>query len=454
MKRWAALALSTVLATSIFGGCGLQQTEENENTDTAATAENTDSEENGNESGIGEQEQTELTVLMSTSAGAVAGFQAVADLAQEKLGITVTIENRPGGTEGDNLVKTRLASGDMTDLCIYNSGSLLKNLNPAEYFIDISGEEFASRISEDYKEVVSDGAEGVYGVPYQSTQAMGILYSKPMYEKYNLEIPKTWEEFLANCDVLKEAGETAILGTFGDAWTAQLPFLGDAYNLQQADPEFATEFDKGKAKWETTEAALRGFEKLEDTYPYYNEDYLANTYDVGCDMMANGEAGHWFMLSKGLSNIYELYGDQVNDIGIFGVPGDDASDMGITLSYPNGIYGNKNSEKQDAIKKFMEFYVSDEALAAFTSAILPDGPYCIEGYQMPNEAYDAVKNDIQSYLDTGKSAPAMEYITLVKGADCATICQELGSGQTTAQEAAKKYDEDCAKQAVQLGLQW
>lgn len=434
-KRVVAVFMSAVFATGLIAGCS----------GSGGT--------NGEETKGKDKDITELSLLVDTANASTAGFEAVAKLAEEKLGIRVNVETRPGGTEGDNIVKTRLASGDMADLCVYNSGSLLNAINPKEYFIDISGEEFADRLDDSYKEAVSVG-DGVYGVPYQSSQAEAVMYSKSMYEKYKLDVPKTWDEFMANCDVLKEAGETAILGTFGDAWTAQIPFLGDAYNLITNAPDFAEKFDAGEAKWATTPEALRSFEKLADTTPYYNEDYLATTYDDGCDMMANGEAGHWFILSKALTNIYDLYGDKVNDIGIFGVPGDDAANNGITLWYPVAIYGNKNSEKQEAILDFMEFYISDEALDAYTEAALPAGPYCVKGYDLPSESYDAVAQDIQSYLDSGKTAPALEYISQVKGADCPTICQELGSGQTTAKEAAEKYDKDCEKQATQLGLKW
>lgn len=432
-KKIVAVLLCAAMVAGMAAGCG-----------------NSSNEKSGSSSD-GDQ-MTELTLLIDTDV-TTAGFKAVAAKAEEKLGIKVTIETRPGGADGDNIVKTRLASGDMADLCLYNSGALLNALNPEEYFIDIAGEEFVSRIDEGYKSAVSVG-DKVFGVPYQSSQAEGIVYSKPLYEKYNLEIPKTWDEFLANCDVLKENGETAILGTFADSWTAQVPFLGDAYNLQQSAPEFAEEFDAGKAKWATTPAALKSFEKLADTAQYYNDDYLATTYDDGCDIMANGEAGHWFILSQALSNIYELYQDQVNDLGVFAVPGDSADDNGITLWYPAALYGNKNSDKTDAILEFMEFYISDEALDAYSEAVLPDGPYCVKDYEMPDNAYDAVANDIQAYFESGMNAPALEYISQVKGADCPAICQELGSGQTTAKEAAEKYDKDCAKQATQLGLDW
>ena len=395
---------------------------------------------------------TELTLLIDTDVS-TAGFEAVVDLAEEKLGITVKTETRPGGSDGDNIVKTRLASGDMADLCLYNSGALLNAINPAEYFIDITDEEFTDRLDDGYKSAVSvDGK--VYGIPYQSSQAEGVMYSKTMYQEYGLEVPGTWEEFLSNCDTLKEAGETAILGTFADSWTSQVVFLGDAYNLETDNPDFAAAFDKGEAKWESTKEALRSFEKLEETTPYYNEDYLATTYDDGCDIMANGEAGHWFSLSQALTNIYELYGDQVNDLGFFPVPNDAKDINGMTLWYPAGLFGNKNSDKTEAILEFMEFYVSDEALDAYSEAVLPDGPYCIQDYELPENAYEAVSQDIQPYVDAGNALPALEYIAQVKGSDCPAICQELASGQTTAAEAAQKYDNDCKKQATQLGLDW
>ncbi len=435
-KRVISLAMSSILALGVLSGCG-------------SSDSGTDS---TGDSATGSSEDRTLTFLIDSDV-ALAGFKAVAELAEQELGITIEYETRPGGADGDNIVKTRLASGDMADICGYNSGALLSALNPSEYFIDISGEEFASKLDDTYKASVSVG-DKTFGVPLGSSQAGAILYSKPMYEKYGLEVPKTWDEFMANCEVLDQAGETAILGTFADSWTAQVPFLGDNYNVLAQEPDFVENFEAGTAKYATTPAALRSFEKLADTSKYYNEDYLATTYDDGTDMMANGEAGHWIMLTQALSNIYELYGDKVNDIGVFAIPGDDASDNGLTLWMPTSIYGNKNSEKQDLIKEFMEFYVSDAALDAYTSALLPDGPYMVKGYELPENAYPAVAEDMQAYIDSGKTAIAMEFLTPVKGVDALPICQELGSGQTTPEEAAAKYDASCEKQALQLGLDW
>lgn len=441
IKKIAAILMAAVMASVQLVGCG---------------SAGTSNAENAPDSGVENKEETqelvELTMLIDTDVTA-AGLQAVCDLAEEKLGIHVTIETRPGGADGDNIVKTRLASGDMADLCAYNSGALLNALNPSEYFIDLTNEEWASRLDDTYKSTVTvDGA--VYGIPMSSTQAGAIIYNKDLYAKYNLTVPKTWDEFLANCKVLKDAGETAIIAGYSDSWTAQVPFLGENYNLISAAPNFVKELEAGKAKYASTPAALRGFEKLADTTQFYNADYLATSYDDACDMIANGEGVHWIILTQAMSNIFELYGDDVNKLGIFGVPGDNADDQGLTVWMPTSIYGNKNTDKVDDIKRFMEFYISDEALDVYTSVILPDGPYCVKGYQLPENAYEAVANDMQAYFDAGKTEVAMEFLTPVKGSNCPSICQELGSGQTTPEEAAAKYDEDCYKQAIQLGLDW
>lgn len=398
-----------------------------------------------------EYKEATLTLLADTSS-TMDGLQAVADLAKEKLGITVEIETQPGGEEGNNIIKTRLAAGEMSDLLVFNSGAVMASLNPADYFVDITEEAFADRLDDTYKDSVTvDGA--VYGIPMSSSSLGAILYNKDVYEELGLEVPHTWDEFIANCDAIKEAGQTALIGTFADNWTCQIPILGDFYNVQAAEPTFAKDFEAGTAKHATTPIVLKSWEKMEATAQYYGADYMAATYDDGCDALVNGDGAHWFILSQALSNIHSLYGEDVNNIGLFGIPGDDPEDHGITVWMPLSIYGNKNSEKVEDIKRFMEFYVSDEALDAYAQAQLPDGPYCVKGYELPENVFDAVK-DAQTYFEAGKTSTAMEFQCGVSSTVGGAICAECGSGQTTAEEAAAAWDEDCRKQALQLGFDW
>ena len=379
-------------------------------------------------------------------------YEPILELIQEKMGITVEVELRPAGSDGTNLIRTRLASGDMTDLMLYNVGSLTSTLNPAEHFIDMSDTEIAQTFDDAFVAAASvDG--GLYAVPSGSCSSGAVMYNKDVYEEYGLEVPETWSDFLANMDILKEAGEVALIGSFADAWTCQVPFLADNYQVLHDDPDFAKDFTAGTKKFATTEAALRSFQKLEETQPYYNEDSMATTYQDACDMLATGEGAHYIMTTTALSNIYSLYGDEViNKIGVFAIPGDTVEQTGLTVWDAGGLYGNKNSENVDAVKAVMEFWVSDEALDVAVENSMPVGPFQ-NGYELPDNVFDAVKDQVK-YFEEGKTAAALEFLTPVKGANCDKICQELVTGQTTAEEAAAAYDEDCVKMAVQLGLDW
>jgi len=63
----------------------------------------------------------------------------------------------------------------------------------------------------------------------------------------------------------------------------------------------------------------------------------------------------------------------------------------------------------------------------------------------------AVK-DLDVYLKDGKSGPALEFISPIKGPNLSQITVEVGSGIKTAQQGAASYDADVKKQAQQLGL--
>lgn len=92
-------------------------------------------------------QETTLTLLIDNSTN-LPGIQAVAEEIKQKLGIGLEVEIRPSGPEGVNFVRTRLAAGEMTDLCAFNSGSLLTTLNPAKNFVDLTDMPYMSQFSD------------------------------------------------------------------------------------------------------------------------------------------------------------------------------------------------------------------------------------------------------------------------------------------------------------------
>ena len=224
--------------------------------------------------------------------------------------VSFEIEERPGGTDGDNIVKTRLATGEMTDVLFYNSGSLLQALNPSESLVDLAGDPMLDNVEDAFLPMVSQG-DGVFGVPIGTGMGGGILYNRQIFEDNGLEVPLTWEEFAANNDVLLEAGVTPVGASFGTTWTSQLFVLADFYNVAQEAPDFAEQYTANEAHYADTPAALRSFERLQDAYEsgWWNEDYGSALFEDALRMLADGEIAQYPMLTFALSEIASLYPD-------------------------------------------------------------------------------------------------------------------------------------------------
>ncbi len=87
----------------------------------------------GSSSGEGSAGATTITFLTGATDTDVASAKAVIDAFQAaNPNITIKHDTRPGGSEGDNLVKTRLSTGEMSEVFIYNNGSLLQAIKPEQ----------------------------------------------------------------------------------------------------------------------------------------------------------------------------------------------------------------------------------------------------------------------------------------------------------------------------------
>jgi raffinose/stachyose/melibiose transport system substrate-binding protein len=361
------------------------------------------------------------------------------------------LETRPGGAEGDNLVKTRLSTGEMTDIFQYNSGSLFQALNPVQNLADLS--DIQGGVVDSFKPVVTSTDGMVRGVPFGAAMGGGIYYNKKIYADLGLSVPKTWADFMANNEKIKAAGKVAVAQTYKDTWTSQLFVLADFYNVQAANPAFAADYTANKAKYATTPAAMKGFEYLAavNKAGYLNADFGAATFDDGVRMLATGEAAHFPMLTFALGNIKQNFPDKVNDVGFFAQPGDDAAKNGLTVWMPSGLYVSSKSANLDAAKKFLTFVASPEGCKIMQDTNGATGPYLIKDCGLPADVPPSVA-DMLPYFQAGMTAPALEFVSPIKGPNLEQLTVEVGSGIRPAADAAALYDKDVEKQAKQLGL--
>ena len=370
--------------------------------------------------------------------------------------VTINVTSRPGGTEGDNLVKTKLATNDMADIFWYNSGSLLQALDPSKTLVDLTGEPFIANIADSFIPTVSQNG-GIFGVPSGTAMGGGILYNKKIFADNGLKVPTTWAEFAANNDKLKAAGIAPVGATYKapDTWTSQLFVLADYCNVQAALPNFATDYTNNKIKYADTPAALAGFQHLQEGFDkgWYEKDFGAASFDDGLNSLATGKFAQYPMLTFALGTIAQNHPEAIKDIGFFGQPGTDAAKNCATIWMPAATYIPKTTtgDKLAAAKDFLGFIASVEGAEAATAVQPPSGPYVIKGAKLPADALPAVL-DIQKYLDNSAATPALEFLSPVKGPSLEQITVAVGSGLTKAQDGAAQYDNDVEKQAKQLGL--
>jgi len=368
--------------------------------------------------------------------------------------ITVSTSTRPAGTDGDNVVKTRLATGTMADVFEYNNGSLFQALDPAKNIVPQTGQPFVANLQESFKPTVTSG-QVIYGAPWGTAFGGGIMYNIPIFKKLGLSVPTTWAEFMANNAKIKAAGITPVLQSYQDSWTSQLLVLGDFHNVAVADPNWAVNYTANKAKYAQA-PAFEGFQRLQAVHDagYLNKNFASTTYVQALHLLATGKGAQYPMLSNAISGIQTADPQNVKDVGFFAQPGDSAATNGLTVWPGTGTYIAKTAKgaKLAAAEKFMNFLASKPGCDAQTSAAGPTGPYLVKGCTLPGNLPPAVTDLLPYFNSAGKTTPALEFLSPVKGPNLEQITVQVGSGISSAAKGAALYDQDVKKQAQQLGL--
>jgi raffinose/stachyose/melibiose transport system substrate-binding protein len=370
--------------------------------------------------------------------------------------ITVKMDTFPEGADGDNLVKTQLSTGEMDEVFNYNSGALFQALQPDNQLTDLSGESWASTLPDSYKTVVST-EKGLYGAPLGQSAAGGVLYNRKVYAKLGLTVPTTWNEFIANSQKIKaeDPAVAPVLQAYGDSWTAQVPILADFGNVTTQDATWADGWTAGQKKF-VQAPALAGFQHLAalGKSGLLNKDFTSMTNIQALKALADGTGAQYPMITDQLPTISQDSAAELNDVGYFALPADDAANTTATIWQPGGLYIPKSAEgaKLAAAKKFVAFVSSSAAGCTIqASSGVPIGPFVSPACQQTGDVPQAV-TDVQKYIADKKASPALEFMSSVKGPNLDKITVQVGSGITSGETGAQQYDDDAKKQAQQLGL--
>lgn len=285
-------------------------------------------------------------------------------MAEERLNITVsyvtyTAEDYQDKTYDE--VTLDRARNNMDDMYLLNPDTI-KALGEEGKLMDLSGLTCVDNLRDVVKTAnVVDGK--LVAVP-QEVVAYGLFINKDMFDRYDLELPETPEDFLECCRVFKENGIETPVGA--NRWWLETFVLAqayaDLYNGGNTEAEIEA-LNSGESKY--SDYMRPGFEFLQEMIDkgYIDADkaYVSEAIEgEGSDFLA--QKTPIVMAYWGAANTDTAYGNPDFEMVVIGFP----SSRGQMPVMPMTGFGiDAEAEHAEDAMKVLDVMLSDEALQVY-----------------------------------------------------------------------------------------
>ncbi len=209
-----------------------------------------------------------------------------------------------------------------------------------------------------------------FAIPLQAV-THAVYYNKDIFKANNIEIPTTFEDFLAACEKLKAAGVTPLANGVKDEWDIlECFFLGMLPNYI-GGPEGRVAYENGTAKL-NDEKMVAAYTDIGKVASYLPDGFEAVSYNDSQSLFATGKAA---MFMDGSWTI-KAYDGVDFEWGTFAMPAPKGNTQATTWHLDAAIGANAASPKLEAAKKFLAWLCTQNGADAL-SQYLPAGMYPI-----------------------------------------------------------------------------
>lgn len=293
----------------------------------------------------------------------------------------------------DTIVDTQLSAEEGPDIICESPGSALKHAKLG-YLVEIN--DLGALYSDAGTRLYSyDG--NVYALPGISWFE-GCYFNKAMFEENNIELPTTFDEYIAVCKQFKELGITPLAAGL-KSWEPMLKnsmaFVTAEYLSTSEGQNFCSDYREGKTALEGTWNPY--LEKWSEmiTEGIYTTDMTGIDHDQALDEFATGKAAMFCSGPWDLDTIKSKNPDlQIDMMPFYGT----AASEGWLIGGPGcGFAVNAASKNQEAALKVLEAISTIEGQEAFWQDNQGGSSY-LEGasFELPEEY-----NSAKSALDAG-----------------------------------------------------
>lgn len=358
-KKLIALLCGVTMAASLLTGCG----QDGNSSETSQTDNQTqEAPEVDNESNIPAESSSSSDVVLEVETGLTGerldGLQALMNQFTEESGIGIELISP--GDDYENVMKTRMASGDLPDLWETHGWSTTRY---AEYLTPLNDEPWLSKVKESIKKTVTDPEGNVYTAPL-SIDPASICYNREIFEEAGVDATtiRTWADFEAACDKILATGKIPVyvggksVNNIANLFEVTAP--GFLTNEDVSDNQGTALLDGSfdwEAKWGPIAEMLDNWQQK----GYFNSDILTASDDAAIQALANGEGA--IVISGNHTIIQALSYNPDARLGIMAIPSPNEGGKLYVSSGEGTCFGMwKDSEHPDECRKLLEFLTRDD----------------------------------------------------------------------------------------------
>lgn len=430
MKKSICLVLTAILSVSLLAGCGSKTSTDSSSSSSSTSTTTSADKLKGKITFI-----THRTDKVDVIQGIAKDFMALHP------GAEITVEPNPG----DDVMKTRIAANELPDIMLIPAGLGITREKYADYFLPIDDLGFTKDNMNFY-----DGGVGPDNKLYTLSITVnynGVVYNKKVFKDAGITTtPKTEEEFLADCALIKAKGVVPVASNFKDKWP--LGSFGDG--AMQADiigvPNYKNTLIKTDKYYNDDKGGmLYGLNFLRNlsTKGFLEKDLMSTNWDGSKKDIATGKVAMMFLGTWFPSQAIDA-GMSKDEVGMFPVPGAKALVFGPDIFYAV----TKNSKSPELAKAFFKYMWKDGLMPTKVGMIPPnkdakiDSPFVSEllGSKLPLVQGDVDSADYQALINKAQI-------------DAGTVTQEFVTAKSDkdAQAVADKYNKKWADAKKSLG---
>ncbi|GAB3274783.1 extracellular solute-binding protein [Microbacterium lacusdiani] len=275
-------------------------------------------------------------------------------------------------------------------------------------------------------------------IPYSVTAA-SVIYNKRIFADHGLAVPTTWDEFIAVCDALTNAGVTPLYSTFRDPWTvAQGLFDYSVGGMVDVRAFYAAMTEIGADVGPDSEVSFQRtlrepVERMMTIAAYSNDDADSRGYGDGNTAMAQGQAAMYFQGPWAFGEI-EKAGTDI-ELGTFPLPmTDDPADLKVRVNIDLSLWVPEMASGKDGARAFLQHLMQPEIQDAYNAEFLAFGttkhaaPVTDERIIGMREYYDAGRFYMGASQFIPRTIPAENYLqAIVTGADPEAVLARMDS---------------------------